>query len=86
MEKSGNQADVFSVEIPIVGTVTAESLQVLGEAAWHRVHNAPNGYGTGYGASEVGSGWPVKKNGVRIGTMRYNGRFDPMPGSASVAS
>jgi hypothetical protein len=71
------KADVFSVDIPIVGTVTAESIQVLGEAAWHRVHNAPNGYGTGYGASEVGSGWPVKKNGELIGTLRYNGKFDP---------
>jgi hypothetical protein len=71
------KADVFTVEIPIVGTVTADSVHELGDAAWHRVHNAPNGRGTGYGASEVGSSWPVKKNGVLIGTMRYNGKFDP---------
>jgi hypothetical protein len=66
----------FSVKIPKVGTVSAQSLDALGNAAWDAVHTAPNGYGTGFGASEVGSGWPVKCDGVKIGTLRYNGRFD----------
>jgi hypothetical protein len=68
--------DKFSVEIPKVGTVKAESLEELGDNAWDAVHMAPNSTGYGYGASEIGSGWPVKRNGKPIGTMRYNGKFD----------
>jgi hypothetical protein len=73
--------DEFSVEIPKVGTIKAESLEELGDNAWDAVHSADNGLGVGYGVSDVGSNWPVKKNGVLIGTLRYNGRFD-----AAVAS
>lgn len=63
----------FSVKIPKVGIVTAATLEALGNAAWDAVHSAGNG---GYGCSEVGSGWPVKQDGVLVGTLRYNGRFD----------
>jgi hypothetical protein len=72
---------MFTVKIPKVGKVSADSIQALGDAAWTAVHTAPNGYGTGYGASEVGSGWPVTHDGKKVGTLRYNGRFD-----AAVAS
>jgi hypothetical protein len=65
------------VKIPKVGVISAATLETLGDAAWNAVHNAPNGYGTGYGCSEVGSGWPVSENGVIIGKMSYNGRFWP---------
>ena len=67
---------MFTVKIPKVGKVSSESVEALGEAAWSAVHNAPNGYGTGYGCSEVGSAWPVTCDGKKVGTMRYNGRFD----------
>ena len=67
---------MYSVKIPKVGKVTAATIEALGEAAWTAVHTAPNKSGTGYGCSEVGSGWPVKNDAVVIGTLRYNGRFD----------
>ena len=66
----------LTVKIPKVGTLTASSIEALGNAAWDAVHTAPNGYSTGFGCSEVGSNWPVKCDGVKIGTLRYNGRFD----------
>ena len=67
---------MYSVKIPKVGKVMAATLEALGDAAWTAVHTAPNGYGTGYGCSEVGSDWPVTCDGARIGSLRYNGRFD----------
>ena len=70
------ECEMFIVKIPKVGKVTAPSIEELGEAAWTAVHTAPNGCGTGYGCSEVGSGWPVTCDGSLIGTLRYNGRFD----------
>lgn len=76
VEMNAKTQHEFTVAIPIVGTVSAPTLDDLSDAAWTAVHNAPNGSGTGYGASEIGSRWPVARNGVAIGTMRYNGRFD----------
>lgn len=65
---------MYTVRIPKVGTVSADTLATLGSVAWDAVHTANGGFG--YGVSEVGSGWPVKHDGVLIGTLRYNGRFD----------
>jgi hypothetical protein len=72
---------MFTVKIPKVGTVTADTIPALGEAAWTAVHGG-NKRGEFYGCSQVGSGWPVKQGNRLIGTMRYNGRFDPtdLPG------
>ena len=68
---------MLKVKIPKVGVISAATMESLSDAAWKAVHNAPNGCGTGYGASEVGSNWPVSENGVIIGRMSYNGRFWP---------
>jgi len=67
---------VFTVKIPKVGTVSADTLPALGEAAWTAVHGGADGSGQSYGVSQVGSGWPVTDGARKIGTMRYNGRFD----------
>ena len=66
---------MYSVKIPKVGIVEAATLADLGNAAWDRVHGQnPDHYC--YGCSEVGSGWTIKQDGKKIGTMRYNGIFD----------
>ena len=55
---------MYTVRIPKVGTVSADTLATLGSVAWDAVHTANGGFG--YGVSEVGSGWPVKHDGVLI--------------------
>ena len=57
---------MYTVRIPKVGTVSADTLATLGNVAWVAVHTANGGFG--YGVSEVGSGWSVKHDGVLIGT------------------
>jgi hypothetical protein len=72
---------MFTVKIPKVGIVRAASIEALAEAAWKAVHGG-NSQREYYGCSDVGTGWPVKDGNRLIGTMRYNGRFDPtdLPG------
>lgn len=65
----------FSVKIPRVGRVIAATIEALGDAAWDAVHGN-NPKGRSFGCSEVGSGWPVEQDGKRIGSLRYNGKFD----------
>ena len=72
---------MYTVKIPKVGTVKADTLEALGDAAWKQVHGG-NARGEFYGASQVGSKWPVNQDGARIGDLSYNGRFWP----AAVAS
>ncbi len=66
---------MYTVQIPKVGTVTAATLEALGEAAWTQVHGG-NPQREYYGASDVGARWPVKDGSRTVGTLRYNGKFD----------
>lgn len=69
---------MFTVKIPKVGIVTADTIEALGEAAWRQVHggNREREY---YGCSDVGTDWPVREGNRLIGTLRYNGKFDRTP-------
>ena len=63
----------FSVKIPKIGTISADSTEALGEAVWTACHCGL----VQYGASQIGSRWPVKQDGKTVGALSYNGRFWP---------
>jgi hypothetical protein len=67
---------MYTVHIPIVGDISAPSTDELGGLAWLTTHG-DNPTGMSYGASEVGSIWPVFRGARRIGSLSYNGRFFP---------
>jgi len=66
---------MYIVKIPLIGNVSAETIEALGDAAWTAVHGG-NKRGEFYGASQVGGNWTVWHNGEPVGSLRYNGRFD----------
>ncbi len=64
---------MYSVYIPRIGKLTAETVDELAAMAYNEV------YESGHGASVTGSRWVIKKDGIAHKMLSYNGRVTEMP-------
>lgn len=63
---------MYSVYIPRVGKLTAETVNELADMAYNSV------YESGYGASVTGARWVVKKDGVANCVLCYSGKIEEL--------